>query len=205
MTNVTVSIASDVRWVNFYVDGAWQKSTPPLTWSWNVANISNGSHTVSVEAYRADSSLAGTASIQVTVNQDGGGGGGSWQVSPGATIFGLTGSAAGWGVDTDPADKGRYSVYAGGYPQMGGPLLDDWTAASFVKATARSTIENNSKGTGWANEQDNNYFNNIAQTNPSDYLNQLSAFHSEYQGYGYYAQMRRVDGACPIANPLQQK
>src|SRR6266567_5609648 len=60
----------------------------------------------------------------------------------GATIFGLTGSAAGIaGADTNPAHYGQYNApggIGGGYGLIGGPLLDDTQAASFVKPTQKS-------------------------------------------------------------------
>ena len=202
-TVVIISVARDVQWSNFYLDGRWQKSTsaPPYLWNWNTTGSSDGSHTVSVNAYRADQSLAGQASINVTVSNGGGGGGGagSWQVSQGARISSLTGASIIPGADTNPAHVRQYSIYGGGYPIMGGPLLDDWTAASFVKATQQSSIETGPNG--YANQAANNYFNNIAASNPNDYVAQYNAFQSAYSGTGGETLMSRVDGGCPISNP----
>lgn len=201
-TQVTISYASDVQWVNFYVDGGWQASTPPVSWSWNTAGVSNGSHTVSVNAYSPYSQLLGSASITVSVanGSGGGGGGGNWQVSAGATISSMTGSASGisW-ADSNPGDYGNYYAWGGGYPLIGGPLLDDWTAASFVQATPKSSIENGPNG--WANEQANNYFNAIASSSPGYYWYQLNAFHADYQYASWAPEAARIDGACPMANP----
>src|SRR5215813_2708648 len=50
-TQVTIgNYGGDVEWANFYLDGAYQASTPPLTWYWSTSGVS-GSHTVSVNAF----------------------------------------------------------------------------------------------------------------------------------------------------------
>lgn len=124
---------------------------------------------------------------------------GSWQVTPGATISGLTGSGSSIsGADTNPNDYGAYSAAgSSGTNIIGGPLLTDSQAASFVKATPQSSIEANSQG----NLNDNNYFNYVAANNPNGYLNELSGFYAAYQGSGWQQEVDRIDGACPIANP----
>src|SRR5690348_14791861 len=166
-TQVTISYAGNVQWANFYVDGAWRASTPPLSWSWNTNGFSNGTHTVAVNAYAPWGQVLGSASITVTVanGSGGGGGGGNWQVASGATISGMDGSASGisW-ADSNPGDYGNYWAWGGGYPLIGGPLLTNWQAASFVKATQKSNIEWG--GNGWANAQANNYFNSVASNSP---------------------------------------
>ena len=201
-TQVSITYAWDVQWANFYVDGAWQASTPPLSWSWNTAGFSNGNHTVSVNAYAPWGQLLGSASITVTVanGSGGGGGGGNWQVTPGATIAGMDGSPSGisW-ADSNPGDYGNYWAWGGGYALIGGPLLNNWQAASFVKATQKSAIEWG--GNGWANAQANNYFNSIASSNQGYYWYQINAFRSAYQWSSMQAEANRIDGACPIANP----
>ena len=202
-TQVSINYAWNVEWANFYVDGSWQASTPPLSWSWNTTGFSSGTHTVSVNAYSPNSQLLGTVSITVTVangSGGGGGGGGNWQVTPGATIPSMDGSANGipW-ADSNPSDYGNYSTWGGGYGLIGGPLLSDWQAASFVQATPRSSIENGPNG--WANEQANNYFNSIASSNPGYYWYQLNAVHAAYQYASWAPEAARIDGACPMANP----
>ena len=203
-TQVTIGYSGNVQWANFYVDGAWQASTPPLSWSWNTAGVSNGSHTVSVNAYAPWGQVLGSASITATVANGsgggGGGGGGNWQVSQGSSISGMDGSSGGisW-ADSNPGDYGNYWAWGGGYPLMGGPLLSNWQAASFVKATQRSAIELG--GNGWANQQANNYFNSIASSSPGYYWYQISSFRAGYQYSAMQAEANRIDGACPMANP----
>jgi hypothetical protein len=118
----------------------------------------------------------------------------------------LTGSGTGIsGADTNPAHYGQYNAPGGsgdGYALIGGPLLNDKQAASFVVGTQKSNVETGPNGP--SNATDNNYFNNIASTNPSNYLNQLQAsngFYAGYVGSSWRAEADRIDGACPIANP----
>lgn len=152
-------------------------------------------------------------------------------MSPAAAIPGLAGSGSGIsGADTDLADFGQYGAANGagasvthvaqvdGYhgpgikdgtaivtitvPAMGligGPLLDDLTAASLVQIAPASTVENGPKGP--ANAMANAYFENVAVANPANYITQLRAFWSAYQGSAWYSEIRRVDGACPLRNP----
>ena len=59
----TITIAanrpSGVAWENFYLDGGWIASTPPYSFSWNTAQVGNGSHTISVIAYGSSGSKLG--------------------------------------------------------------------------------------------------------------------------------------------------
>ncbi len=211
--NVTVAaaISSGVVWVDFYIDGIYLTCSPPYIIDWNSQNVKNGTHTISVTAFAANHAVLGSSSVTVYVSNNSNSSSSSsssWQVTPGATISGLTGSGSTIpGADTNPADYGHYWASGGsadGYSLIGGPLLSDWQAASFVKKTQKSNIELNSAGTGYANAVANNYFNYIASTNPSNYLYQLQAFHSAYNygwGASWKAEVYRVDGACPIANP----
>src|SRR5690242_17607389 len=40
-----------VVWVNFYIDGTYLSSSPPYLINWNSETVSNGSHTISVNAF----------------------------------------------------------------------------------------------------------------------------------------------------------
>jgi autotransporter family porin len=55
-------------WVNFYVDKHFIKSSPPYTVYWNSTTVSNGTHTIAVNAYNSSSTLVGSQSIGVTVS-----------------------------------------------------------------------------------------------------------------------------------------
>ncbi len=206
-TTVSMSSESNVSWANLFIDGSYFASTPysfshaSTSWSWDTVGYGDGSHTISVTAYSSANAVLGSASITVTVS-NGSGGGGGWQVPQGATISSLTGSASAIsGADTNPAHYGQYSGWGDGYPLIGGPLVNDWQAASFVRATQKSNVELNAYGTGSANANANNYFNYIASNNPGNYVNQLSSFHGGYSGSSWQAEADRIDGACPIANP----
>jgi hypothetical protein len=136
-------------------------------------------------------------------------------ITPGATISRLTGSAAGIpSADRDPAHFGQYNAVGGGgagVGLIGGPLLTNAQAASFVVPTQKSTVElsipcngcGNSKiPNGLANAAANNYFNFIASTNPSSYLFQLQAkdgFWTTASPWGGVSAL--IDGACPMENP----
>ncbi len=100
-----------------------------------------------------------------------------------------------------PITYGQYSGSGDGYGLIGGPLLSDWQAASYVRATQKSRVEENALGTGSANANANNYYSYIAAHAPGNYLNQLSSFHGAYSGSSWKAEADRIDGACPMANP----
>lgn len=124
----------------------------------------------------------------------------------GATIPALTGSSAAIsGADINRSHYGNYVAPGGtgaGYDLIGGPLLNNADAASLVLATQRSTVETGPHGP--ANAAANNYYNHIAATNPGSYLEQLRSFRSAYPGSampGWTAEVNRIDGACPMANP----
>jgi hypothetical protein len=120
-----------------------------------------------------------------------------------STIRGLTGSASYIpGADTDRAHHGRYNAPGGfgaGVGLIGGPLLDDTTAALLVVPTGKSTVETGPNGP--ANAAANNYFERVAVSNPHDYLMQLGAFWYAYRGRGWRLEAERIDGACPLVNP----
>lgn len=70
-TSITVVKGAGTSWVNVYIDGLYFASTPPATMSWNTTTVSNGSHTISANAYSGSSVLLGTASVLVTVSNGG--------------------------------------------------------------------------------------------------------------------------------------
>jgi hypothetical protein len=199
-TPVTIGTGNNVEWSNFYIDGQYQASTPPSIWNWDTTAFRNGSHSVSANAYSYSNTFLGSASVSVTVTNN------PAVIARGATIAELTGSAVGIpGADTKTADYVKYSApggSGGGYPLIGGPLLTDVQAASFVRVTQPSSIE---LGPNYPpNAAANNYFNNIAAANPTEYLNQLEGndgFYAAYAGYGWQAEIHRVTGGCPLANP----
>ena len=67
---ITVTEAGSVGFVNVYVDGVYLASTPPSTLSWNSTTVPNGSHTISANAYAANSTVLGNASVDVMVQNE---------------------------------------------------------------------------------------------------------------------------------------
>jgi hypothetical protein len=196
-----------IGWVNLYVDSSYAQSAGGGFWNMS-QSFTGGTHQVQVSGSQGNHVLL--AAAQVGSLNFGSGGSSTpsssqpWAVTPGATISGLTGSAANIsGADTNPSDYGHYWEWGDGYPLIGGPLLNDTQAASFVVATQQSVVETSSTW-GLGNAAANNYFNSIASGNPSNYLNQLEAsdgFYAGYAGATWQAEADRVDGACPLANP----
>jgi len=70
-TAISVVKGAGVSWINVYVDGNYFASTPPASFNWNTATVTNGSHTISAKAYSATSVVLGTATISVTVQNGG--------------------------------------------------------------------------------------------------------------------------------------
>jgi hypothetical protein len=65
--SITVQKASNVSWVNVYIDGNYFASTPPLTFSWTSSSVPNGSHTISAIAFNSGGTSLGSASVTVNV------------------------------------------------------------------------------------------------------------------------------------------
>jgi phage terminase large subunit-like protein len=86
--------AAGVTWENVYIDGNYFASTPPMTFNWNSATVANGSHTILVTGFAANSTVLGSASITVTVANSG--------ATPTATTI-ATPTATGVGTSTPTA------------------------------------------------------------------------------------------------------
>lgn len=78
---IDVAAASNVEWVDVYVDGNYLASSPPYSFNWDASGVSNGQHTISVTAFNSSSQVMGQNSIPVTVS-GGSGSGGSAPSSP---------------------------------------------------------------------------------------------------------------------------
>jgi autotransporter family porin len=65
--NVTAAEASGVSWLDFYIDGNYLQSGPPLSFTWNSGTVPNGNHTLSATAFNSSGSQVGTASTVVDV------------------------------------------------------------------------------------------------------------------------------------------
>ncbi len=64
---VTAQVASNVVWINIYIDGGYFASGPPYTFSWNSKNVANGTHAISTKAYASGGAQLGSDSISMKV------------------------------------------------------------------------------------------------------------------------------------------
>ncbi len=68
---ISTAVNSQVAWINLYVDGNYITSSPPYNFTWDSTTVSNGSHTISIEAFKYNSSgkktEVGSDSITVDV------------------------------------------------------------------------------------------------------------------------------------------
>ena len=65
--DITAQIGAGVSWMNVYIDGSYLASSPPFNFTWDSTTAVNGNHTISANAYASNGSLAGNASITVSV------------------------------------------------------------------------------------------------------------------------------------------
>lgn len=72
--NIAYSEGSGTSWVNVYIDGSYLASSPPTSVSWSSGSASNGSHTISANAFNSSGSSIGTASVSVNVSNGSTGG-----------------------------------------------------------------------------------------------------------------------------------
>src|SRR5262249_55085448 len=114
-----------IGWANLYVDNSYTQSVNGTSWSVS-QSFGPGTHRVQVNGYYGNDVLMAAAQVG---GLNFGAGPQLNAVPPGATISGLTGSAAGIpGADTNPADYGQYNAPGGwgdGMGLIGGPLLTD--------------------------------------------------------------------------------
>lgn len=66
-TSLFTEVASNVLWINVYIDGSYLVSSPPYEFSWNTTKLSNGSHMVSIKGFNGSNTQVGSDSIHVTV------------------------------------------------------------------------------------------------------------------------------------------
>jgi Bacterial Ig domain len=66
---VSVSVSSSVSWVDFYVDGRYITSSPPLGFNWDTTSfVLNGAHSISVNAFDSSGNMIGHAFVNVNVS-----------------------------------------------------------------------------------------------------------------------------------------
>jgi hypothetical protein len=103
---IELSTGPTTRWANVYINGQYQNSTPPSTFSWNTNAIANGQYTVSATAFDSNGNNIGSSQSTVTVANGGTSASSSGAVSftspsTGSTVSGNVNIAAqqGSGVD----------------------------------------------------------------------------------------------------------
>lgn len=64
---IDTTLGSNVQWENIYIDGNYLASSPPTTFQWNSTSVSDGSHTISAQAFASGRVLEGSDSITVNV------------------------------------------------------------------------------------------------------------------------------------------
>jgi hypothetical protein len=132
--------------------------------------------------------------------------------TPDGTVSGLSGSCAGIANSdcNNTANYGHYNATGGsrdGYNLIGGPLLDDVTAATFVVKTQKSSVETGA--TGAANTAANDYFhcvatsstNNATCVSGTNYKAAITLFQSDYSATNWFPEIQRVDGGCSMITP----
>jgi hypothetical protein len=62
---IATTVDPSVVLVNIYIDGNYYASSPPLIW--DSATVANGSHVISVRAYRKHGVAVGSDSAPITV------------------------------------------------------------------------------------------------------------------------------------------
>jgi Bacterial Ig domain len=64
---VTLNPDSGTAWSDWYLDGVYQRSTPPTSFSWNTSGSPNGTHHLTATAFNSSGGTLGSASTTVTV------------------------------------------------------------------------------------------------------------------------------------------
>jgi len=68
---VTLKPDSGTAWSNWYVDGVFQGSTPPASFSWDTTRVPNGSHSLLATAFDSSGNPTGSGGMTVTVANGG--------------------------------------------------------------------------------------------------------------------------------------
>ncbi|HUX86496.1 MAG TPA: Ig-like domain-containing protein [Chloroflexota bacterium] len=88
---VVLNPAAGTSWSNWYLDGVYEGSTPPASFSWNTTSAPNGTHNLTATAFNSSGGMLGSAASTVTVANGVSSGAVSF-TSPanGATVAGTT-------------------------------------------------------------------------------------------------------------------
>jgi Bacterial Ig domain len=143
--NIAAQKGAGVAWINFYVDGNYVSSSPPLNLSWNSGSVSNGSHTLSAQAFNSSKNELGSASMVVNVqNSSAASSTYFYTLPPGSTL--PSGSACASAVPRNPNFE---------------PRPDNYTANHTVPTDSltlmRTTTQNGGAPAGWFDRVDGNF------------------------------------------------
>jgi hypothetical protein len=64
---ISLTIAPPTSWANIYINGVYQESTPPTTFTWNTKAMANGPYQVSAVAFDQNGHNLGSSQANVTV------------------------------------------------------------------------------------------------------------------------------------------
>jgi Bacterial Ig domain len=146
---VTVTLNPDPgsAWSNWYVDGIYQGSTPPMSFSWNTTSVANGSHSLLATAFDSSANPTGSGGMMVTVANGAKSSGAVSLNSPsdGSTVSGTVTIA----VSNSGATSWSNIYIDGVYVNSTPPSTFSWNTAALangshqVKATAFDASANN--------------------------------------------------------------
>jgi len=128
---IGVSKGSATSWVNVYINGQYQNSTPPSSFTWNTTAMNDGQYQVSATAYDGNGNNIGSSQSTVTVNNSGIHAQSSSAISltspsNGSTVSGNVNVAA-----TEGSGVGWINFYVdGSYVQSSPPFNFNWNSGS---------------------------------------------------------------------------
>ncbi|MGH7987149.1 MAG: Ig-like domain-containing protein [Candidatus Binataceae bacterium] len=172
LVDVTAS-APSANTVDFYVDQSFVSSGPPLDYEWNSNNSAPGSHTVTAKAYNAAGALAGTDSINLTVQPA------TTSISAGTAssfsrkrkgsnvrISALASAAYNAGIVSDPSTQGPFVISTPGASLPS----DSQCAAEISKSSWEPRPQNNTANHTPPTASQLSYFHAGSYNIPSNYI-----------------------------------
>ena len=64
---IAATKGTGVQWIDFYLDGQFQKATPPNTIYWDSSKVGNDSRTWSLKGFNSSGQVVGTDSVVINV------------------------------------------------------------------------------------------------------------------------------------------
>lgn len=144
--NIAAQQGSGVDWINFYIDGSYLASSPPMNLTWNSGTVSSGNHTISAQAFNSSGNQIGSASTLVNVQNSGVASSSTYfsTLPPGSTL--PSGAACAAAVPLNPNFEPRPANYTANNTVP----TDDLT-------TMRTTTTNGGAAPGSFDRVDGNY------------------------------------------------